>query len=264
MKARVTVTLKSGVLDPQGKAIEGALKSLGIAGVASVRQGKVFDIELEGNDKRKGRGRAQGCRGPAARQHRDRELSGSRSWVERLRHAVAVCAALAMSGAPVAAAGADEQPKIDVSKFAEVPWPFLLDQWGLGQAFKCAAAGLRCGGRRVSARENGYCNCATGVSDDEELDRVGDVSLLSSSFVPLRAGEPVTVGWMKGRSRVYDVAPRYSNKQNALSVAINDKCDVIVATVLAQRTVPPGSERAAMAFLNSDTVLRFVKSALGL
>ena len=46
MKARVVVTLKSGVLDPQGKAIEGALKSLGVDGVASVRQGKVFDIEL--------------------------------------------------------------------------------------------------------------------------------------------------------------------------------------------------------------------------
>jgi len=50
MKARVTVTLKTGVLDPQGKAIEGALKSLGIAGVASVRQGKVFDVEFEGGD----------------------------------------------------------------------------------------------------------------------------------------------------------------------------------------------------------------------
>ncbi len=53
MRARVTVTLKSGVLDPQGKAIEGALKALGIAGVASVRQGKVFDIELAGSDKAK-------------------------------------------------------------------------------------------------------------------------------------------------------------------------------------------------------------------
>lgn len=51
MKARVTVTLKSGVLDPQGKAIEGALKSLGVEGVASVRQGKVFDIELAAGDK---------------------------------------------------------------------------------------------------------------------------------------------------------------------------------------------------------------------
>jgi phosphoribosylformylglycinamidine synthase len=47
MKARIVVTLKSGVLDPQGKAIEGALKSLGIPGIASVRQGKVFDIELD-------------------------------------------------------------------------------------------------------------------------------------------------------------------------------------------------------------------------
>ena len=51
MKARVTVTLKTGVLDPQGKAIEGALKSLGIDGVGSVRQGKVFDIELAGTNK---------------------------------------------------------------------------------------------------------------------------------------------------------------------------------------------------------------------
>ena len=51
MKARVTVTLKSGILDPQGKAIEGALASLGIAGVASVRQGKVFDIEIADGDR---------------------------------------------------------------------------------------------------------------------------------------------------------------------------------------------------------------------
>jgi phosphoribosylformylglycinamidine synthase len=50
MKARVTVTLKPGVLDPQGKAIEGALKSLGVTGVASVRQGKVFDIEIDSAD----------------------------------------------------------------------------------------------------------------------------------------------------------------------------------------------------------------------
>jgi phosphoribosylformylglycinamidine synthase len=50
MKARVTVTLKSGVLDPQGQAIEGSLKSLGFAGVGAVRQGKVFDLALEGTD----------------------------------------------------------------------------------------------------------------------------------------------------------------------------------------------------------------------
>lgn len=53
IKARVTVTLKNGVLDPQGKAIEGALGTLGFGGVGSVRQGKVFDVELEGADKAK-------------------------------------------------------------------------------------------------------------------------------------------------------------------------------------------------------------------
>lgn len=51
IKARVTVTLKTGVLDPQGKAIEGACRNLGFDGVASVRQGKVFDVEIEGEDK---------------------------------------------------------------------------------------------------------------------------------------------------------------------------------------------------------------------
>ncbi len=50
MKARVIVTLKPGVLDPQGKAIEGALKGLAIDGLKSVRQGKIFDIEIDGED----------------------------------------------------------------------------------------------------------------------------------------------------------------------------------------------------------------------
>ena len=47
MRARIYVTLKRSVLDPQGQAIEGALGSLGFDGVKSVRQGKVFDIELD-------------------------------------------------------------------------------------------------------------------------------------------------------------------------------------------------------------------------
>ncbi len=51
MKARVIVTLKDGILDPQGKAIEGALKSLGIDGIDSVRQGKIFEMELATADR---------------------------------------------------------------------------------------------------------------------------------------------------------------------------------------------------------------------
>ncbi len=51
LKARVTVTLKNGVLDPQGKAIGGALATLGFEGVGQVRQGKVFDIVLSTSDR---------------------------------------------------------------------------------------------------------------------------------------------------------------------------------------------------------------------
>ncbi|WP_273724096.1 phosphoribosylformylglycinamidine synthase subunit PurS [Bartonella sp. AU18XJBT] len=47
MKARITVTLRESVLDPQGEAIAGALKSLAFEGIQSIRQGKVFDIVLD-------------------------------------------------------------------------------------------------------------------------------------------------------------------------------------------------------------------------
>ena len=53
MQARITVTLKNGVLDPQGQAIEGALSGLGFSGVNSVRQGKTFEISLDETDKDK-------------------------------------------------------------------------------------------------------------------------------------------------------------------------------------------------------------------
>ena len=51
MKARVHITLKSGVLDPQGKAIGHALALLGFAGVNDVRQGKVIELDLAETDK---------------------------------------------------------------------------------------------------------------------------------------------------------------------------------------------------------------------
>ncbi len=50
MKARIKITLKNGVLDPQGKAIEGAVKGLGISGVGDVRQGKYIEVDLSEKD----------------------------------------------------------------------------------------------------------------------------------------------------------------------------------------------------------------------
>jgi len=55
MKARVTVTLKNGVLDPQGRAIQHALGSLGFSGVEDVRQGKYIELDLQETDKARAR-----------------------------------------------------------------------------------------------------------------------------------------------------------------------------------------------------------------
>ncbi len=53
MKVKVIVTLKSGVLDPQGKAIQQTLNGMGFANIKDVRQGKYFDIDIDGSDEQK-------------------------------------------------------------------------------------------------------------------------------------------------------------------------------------------------------------------
>ena len=55
MKARIHVTLKTGVLDPQGKAIAHALGNLGFSGIGEVRQGKYIEVELAETDKARAR-----------------------------------------------------------------------------------------------------------------------------------------------------------------------------------------------------------------
>ena len=146
--------------------------------------------------------------------------------------------------------------------FSEEKWPFLMDQWGLGRAFHCDAA--RCGiAVDVYLRAKiGFCNCTTGVADDDELERVDDVELIGEKYKPASAGHPIAVAWMKGRSRPYDVKGRSAGA--TLALAFNDHCDVIVATAV----VPNGSaarvEPAVLAFLNSQTVVNWAKEQLGL
>ena len=159
--------------------------------------------------------------------------------------------------------GAGQQPA-DAGKpaWSEVKWPFPLDQWGVGRAFRCQA--VECGAdiSLYLRAKLGFCNCATGVSDDAELDRVGDLELLSAKFDGLREGRATTVGWMQGRSRPYRVVMRYGSPRTALAIAFNDKCDVVVATVVADDI--PAAERAALGFLNGDLVLRWAEKELGL
>ena len=59
MKIKVIVTLKSGVLDPQGKAIQQTLNGMGFANVKDVRQGKYFDIDIDESDEQKAKNSAE-------------------------------------------------------------------------------------------------------------------------------------------------------------------------------------------------------------
>jgi hypothetical protein len=146
--------------------------------------------------------------------------------------------------------------------WAETKWPFALDQWGTGRAFQCAAAACGIEVKVYLRAKLGFCNCTTGVADDAELDRVGDLELLSAKFEGLGEGRAVAIAWMQGRSRPYKVAIPYASPRTALAIAFNDKCDVIVATVLAEEVA--AAERATLLFLNGDLVRRWAERELGL
>jgi hypothetical protein len=148
--------------------------------------------------------------------------------------------------------------------WSETPWPFPMDQWGKGKAYRCKASDC---GAEVSVyvrAKIGFCNCTTGVSDDEELDRISDYDLLGSNSVAFEPGRPITIGWMKGRSRAFRVGGTQAAGPSALSVGFNDRCDAIVATAVLGREQTAAIEPAVMEFLNSKTVLQWVGVALGL
>jgi hypothetical protein len=147
--------------------------------------------------------------------------------------------------------------------WSEVKWPFLTDQWGQGRAFVCAAATCGADVKLYLRAKVGFCNCQTGVSDDAELDRVGDLEIFSERWTGLDAGRPIKIGWMNGRSRAYRVEVPYAGPVTALAVAFNDKCDVAVVTVVAAREHLVLAERLALDFLNSDLVLHWAERELG-
>jgi hypothetical protein len=147
--------------------------------------------------------------------------------------------------------------------WSEVQWPFPLDQWGKGKAYRCKAAD--CGTEvTVYVRAKiGFCNCTTGVSDDEELDRISDFDLLGNTLAPLGPGRPIAVAWMKGRSRPFTVGAPEAGR-SALSVGFNDHCDAIVATAVLGTGKPATTEPVVLEFLNSKTVVHWAEVTLGL
>jgi hypothetical protein len=149
----------------------------------------------------------------------------------------------------------------DQAVWTETAWPFPVDQWGGGWAFQCKAADCGIDVNLYLRPKIGFCNCQTGVADDEELDRVGDVDIIGGERTALGPGRPITVHAMKGRSRGYKVgAP---SAKSVLSLAFNSRCDVMVATVVAGGD-PVAQEQAVLEFLNGDLVLQRAEIVLGL
>jgi len=148
--------------------------------------------------------------------------------------------------------------------WAEVGWPFPIDQWGTGRAFACKAADCGTEVNLYLRAKLGSCNCTTGIADDADLDRMSDFDLIGGEVSPLGPGRPITIAWMKGRSRSYTLTARNRPGKSAISIAFNDRCDMIVATVLLPNDRSATIEPGVMEFLNSRTVLRWAEIALGI
>jgi hypothetical protein len=140
----------------------------------------------------------------------------------------------------------------------ETSWNFGRDGWPNGRAFECEESD--CGAKlTVYARlKKGFCNCDTGVADDDEIDRVGDVDLLSRDFVALSAGEFRTIANTPGRIRQYRIGDQKAAGAFVLSLASGKNCDAFVAMAVAREPVTLRSQEAVTRFLNAPEVLKWV------
>ena len=171
---------------------------------------------------------------------------------------LAACA-LTLSAASISAQ-APARADTNVFPWVEEKWPFPIDQWGTGQAFGCAAE--RCGSEvHLYLRAKiGFCRCATGVSDDDEIERVGDLELIGTDYKALASGHPATAGLMTGRARLYTVARPLQSALPVLTIALANKCDAIVATVTAALEAQSVAEPQALDFLRSAAVQHWVEA----
>ncbi len=124
----------------------------------------------------------------------------------------------------------------------EIAWPFPRDGWPAGKAF-------RSGDVEVYVRPKiGFCNCDVGVADDDEVDRVADLDLMSERFAPLQAGRVVRVAEMQGRIRPYELSMRDGSRHTAIGIAVSHRCDLLVAVAKGSGDAED-VQRTALAFL---------------
>jgi hypothetical protein len=153
----------------------------------------------------------------------------------------------------------DAQAKTQPAVWADEQWPFPIDQWGTGIAFHCTADQCGRGTYLYLRAKIGFCRCATGVSHDDEIDRVGDLELIGTDYTPVAPGHAVTAGIMAGRARLFAVTRPLQSAKTILTIALANKCDAIVATIVAEPDDGP-QEINALDFLRSARVQEWVEA----
>jgi hypothetical protein len=148
--------------------------------------------------------------------------------------------------------------------WTEIKWPFAVDLWSAGRAFRCNPA-VCLGEVTLFVRAKiGFCNCTMGVADDAELERLADLDLFGGRHAADGPGRPIAVASMKGRSRSYTIASASPHGKSALAIAFNERCDAIVATAIVGHDRPEMAEPAVLDFLNGDAIQKWARVTLGL
>jgi len=149
------------------------------------------------------------------------------------------------------------------ARWQEIAWPFPRDGWPAGRAFRCDSCGGGGAGIEVYVRPKiGFCNCDTGVADDDEVDRVTDLDLISERFAPTEAGQVVRVADMAGRARSYDLRMSDGSDHTAIGIALSHRCDLLVAVAQGSADADV-MQRAALDYLASDAMHHWMLASLG-
>jgi hypothetical protein len=170
--------------------------------------------------------------------------------------AVALLAVGALSGV-----AAYEHAGSGTGDWREIGWPFPRDGWPAGRAFRCDVAACREEIEIYVRPKIGFCNCDRGVADDDEVDRVADIDLLSERFSPRDAGRVVRLADMAGRSRAYDLQMSDGARRAAIGIAVSRRCDLLVVVAHGRREAME-VQRAALDFLESTEMKRWIIAAM--
>jgi hypothetical protein len=174
--------------------------------------------------------------------------------------AAGVMIAATLAGAPARATDAGTH---ETSAWRDIAWPLAFDPWPAGRAFRCDKASCGADVELYVRPKLGFCNCATGITDDSEIDLISDLAAISPSFAPRADGRAIMLADMKGRARPYLV--QSGNKPiDAVAIILSKRCDAIVVTIATTASLPADIERAAMTLLASDRVLPWIEAKVGI